>query len=56
MFFKCLLLGIILATILFFFDILLPKIKIKYHTYKELQENKKRQKTFGKKMKELEIK
>lgn len=56
MFFRCILLGISLVVLLFFFDILLPKIKLKYRLYKELEEKKRRQKAFAKKMKELEIK
>ena len=51
MFFRCLLLGISLVVVLFFFDILL-----KYRLYKELKEKKKREEAFAKKMKELEIK
>lgn len=54
--FRCLLLGISLVVVLFFFDILLPKLKLKYRLYKELKEKKKREEAFAKKMKELEIK
>ena len=56
MFVGCLLLGISLVLLLFIFDILLPKLKLKYRLYKELKEKKKRQDAFAKKMKELEIK
>ena len=56
MFFRFVLLGISFVVILFIFDILVPKIKLKYRLYKELQEKKKRQKAFKNKMKELEIK
>ena len=56
MFFRCLLLGISLVVVLFFFDILLPKLKFKYRLFKELKEKKKREEAFAKKMKELEIK
>lgn len=56
MFFKCIPLGISLVVVLFIFDVLLPKLKLKYRLHKELKERKKREKAFGKKMKELEIK
>lgn len=56
MFFRFVLLGISFVVILFIFDILLPKIKLKYRLHKELKENKKRQEAFKNKMKELEIK
>ncbi len=56
MFFRFVLLGISLVGILFIFDILLPKLKLKYRLHKELKEKKKRQEAFRKKMKELEIK
>lgn len=56
MFLRFVLLGISFVVILFIFDILVPKIKLKYRLYKELQEKKKRQKAFKNKMKELEIK
>lgn len=46
MFFRCLLLGISLVVVLFFFDILLPKLKLKYRLYKELKEKKKREEAF----------
>ena len=45
-----------IVVVLFFFDILLPKLKLKYRLYKELKEKKKREEAFAKKMKELEIK
>ena len=56
MFFKCILLGISLVTVLFIFDVLLPKLKLKYRLHKELKERKKREKAFANKMKKLEIK
>ena len=56
MFFRFVLLGISFVVILFIFDILLPKIKLKYSLHKELKEKKKRQEAFKNKMKELEIK
>ena len=56
MFLRFVLLGISFVVILFIFDILVPKIKLKYRLHKELQEKKKRQKAFKNKMKELEIK
>ena len=56
MFFRFVLLGISLVLLLFIFDILVPKLKLKYRLYKELKENQKRQQAFKKKMEELEIK
>jgi hypothetical protein len=56
MFFECILLGISLVVVLFIFDVLLPKLKLKYRLHKELKERKKKEKAFGEKMKELEIK
>ena len=56
MFVRCLLLGISLVVLLFVFDILLAKLKLKYRLHKELKEKKKRQDALAKKMKELEIK
>lgn len=56
MFFRLLLLGISFTVFMFFMDVLLPKIKSKYRLHKELKEKQKKQKAFGKKMKELEIK
>lgn len=56
MFFRCILLGISFVVVLFIFDILLPKLKLKYRLHKELKIKKQRQKAFKKKMKELEIK
>lgn len=49
MFVRCLLLGISLVVLLFVFDILLPKLKLKYRLHKELKEKKKRQDAFAKK-------
>lgn len=56
MIFRFILLGISFVVIIFIFDILLPKLKLKYRLYKELKDKKKRQDSFRKKMKELEIK
>ena len=56
MVFRCVLLGILFVVILFIFDILLPKLKLKYRLHKELKEKKTRQAIFKNKMKELEIK
>lgn len=56
MFLRFLLLGIAFVVIIFVFDILLPKLKLKYRLHRELKEKKKRQEAFRKKMKELEIK
>lgn len=56
MFFKFVLLGICLAFILFFIDVLLPKIKLKIKFHKELKQKKQKQEAFRKMMKELEIK
>lgn len=56
MFFRCILLGISFVVILFIFDILLPKLKLKYRLHKELGIKKQRQEAFKKKMEELEIK
>ena len=53
---KFILLGIFIVAIMFFCEIILPKLKIKYRLRKELNETKKRRKAFGEKMKELEIK
>lgn len=56
MFFRCILLGISFVVILFVFDVLLPKLKLKYRLHKELRTKKQRQEAFKKKMEELEIK
>ena len=56
MFFRFVLLGISFTVVLFIFDVLLPKLKLKYRLHKELKERKKKEKAFAKKMKELEIK
>ena len=42
MFFRFVLLGISFAVVLFIFDVLLAKIKLKYRLHKELKEKKKR--------------
>ena len=56
MFLKFVLLGISLTLIMFFFDVLLPKIKLKIRLHKELKDSKKKREVFNNKMKELEIK
>ncbi len=56
MFLRFVLLGIAFVVILFVFEILIPKIKLKYRLHKELRLKKQRQEAFRKKMKELEIK
>lgn len=56
MFFRCILLGISFVVMLFIFDIILPKLKLKYRLHKELKVKKQRQEAFKKKMQELEIK
>ena len=56
MFLKFVLLGISLTLIMFFFDVLLPKIKLKIRLHKELKDRKKKKEAFKNKMKELEIK
>lgn len=56
MFLRFVLLGIAFVVILFVFEILIPKIKLKYRLHKELKLKKQRQEAFRKKMKELEIK
>lgn len=53
---KFILLGISIVALIFFLEILLPKIKLKYLLHKELKETMKRRKAFNKKMQELEIK
>lgn len=54
--FKFILLAILIVSIMFFFEIILPKIKIKYRLKKEIKESEERRKRFAQKMKELEIK
>ena len=56
MFLRFVLLGICLTFVIFFMDVLLPKIKLKIRRHKELKNNKLKQEAFRKKMKELEIK
>lgn len=56
MFFRFVLLGISFVIILFTFDVLIPKIKLKYRLHKELKQKKKSQQAFRNKMKQLEIK
>ncbi len=56
MFFRFVLLGISFVVVLFIFEVLLPKIKLKYRLHKELKEKKKKQEAFKKKMESLEIK
>lgn len=52
MFFKLVLLGIALATIIYLF----PRVKLRYRLHKELRIKEKREKAFSEKMKKLEIK
>lgn len=54
--FRFVLIGIALTIIIFTFDVLVPKFKIKYRLNKELKEKQKRLQKFKKKMEELEIK
>ena len=56
MFLRFVLLGICLTFVIFFMDVLLPKIKLKIRLHKELKNKKQKQEAFRKKMKELEIK
>ena len=56
MVFRIIILGISFVFLLFFTEILIPKIKLKYRLHKELKEKKKRQEAFKKHMEELEIK
>ena len=56
MVFRFMLLGFILIIFILIFDVLLPKLKLKYRLYKELKIKKQREKAFKKHMKELEIK
>lgn len=51
MFFRFVLLGISLVVIIFIFDILLPKLKLKYRLHKELKEKKKDKKHLEKRWK-----
>lgn len=53
---RFILLGISIVALMFFLEILLPKLKIKYLLYKEQKEAKKRKKAFKEKMNTLEIK
>ena len=56
MFLRFVLIGLCLTFIIFFIDVLLPKIKLKIRLCKELKSKKQNQEAFRKKMKELEIK
>ena len=56
MFFRFILLGICLTFVVFFMDILLPKLKSQFNLHKEQKNKKQKQEKFRKKMKELEIK
>ena len=56
MFLRFVLIGLYLTFIIFFMDVLLPKIKLKIRLHKELKNKKQKQEAFRKKMKELEIK
>jgi len=53
---KFILLGIGIVAVIFFFDVLLPKLKFKYQLHKEEKNKRKKQEAFRRKMKELEIK
>ena len=53
---RFLLVAIFLVAIIFICDIVIPKLKIKYHIRKDLKEMKKRNKAFTKKNKKLENK
>lgn len=53
---KFILIGILIVAVMFFFDIIYPKLKLKYRLHKELKKAQIRRKKFGNKMKELEIK
>jgi len=55
MLFRITLLGISFIVILFFTEILMPRLRLKYHLYKESKEKNKRKKNFKNHMKELEI-
>ena len=55
MFFRFILLGISLTFVVFFMDILLPKLKSKIKMYKENRDKEPNQTAFKKKVKELEI-
>ena len=56
MFLRFVLLGIAFIVILFIFEFLIPKVKLKIRLQRELKIKKQREETFRKKMKELEIK
>lgn len=56
MFLRFVLLGIAFIVILFIFEFLIPKIKLKIRLHRELKIKKQREEAFRKKMKELEIK
>lgn len=56
LFFRLVLLIISLALVLFIFEFLIPKIKLKYRLYKEEKIKKLRQEKYKKMMDKLEIK
>ncbi len=56
MFFRFVLLGICLTFILFFIEVIFPKLKSQFNLHKEQKNKKQKQEKFRKKMKELEIK
>ena len=56
MFLRFVLLGICLTFVIFFMDVLLPKLKLKIRSNKELKNKKQKQEEYRKRMKELEIK
>ncbi len=53
---RFLLVAIFLVAIIFICDIVIPKLKIKYHIRKDLKEMKKRSNAFAKEKKKLENK
>lgn len=56
MFLRFVLLGLLIVFIIFFINIILPKISFKYKLHKELIKTRKRQEAFKNKMEKLEIK
>lgn len=56
MFFRFVLLGICLTFVLFFIEVIFPKLKSQFNLHKEQKNKKQKQEKFRKKMKELEIK
>ena len=52
---RFILIGVAFVVIVFIFDYLMPKLRLKYKLHKQLKEKKKRQEAFREKMKKLEI-